>query len=194
MALADLIARLERDAQGQVEAIAQRAEEEVRAIEAETARGLAEATAQALAARRAELQATLQAELGQARRRSRADHLAARHALVVRILTRARALIDEAAATARYRDALPAHFESALSYLEGLDVRVRCAAATEPLLRPLAAQRGVALQVDPTLGPGFVAETRDGSVTIDNTLAARLGRIEPRLAIDLLAEVDRGRG
>ena len=35
----------------------------------------------------------------------------------------------------------------------------------------------VSLEVDETVGPGFVAEALDGSVVVDNTLAARLARM-----------------
>lgn len=193
MALPDLIAKLERDAQGQVEAIAQRAEAEVRAIEAAARQELAEAAARIHAERQTVVQATFNRELSQARRRARADELDAQRALVARVLHRARALSVDASASPGYREAVAAHLEDALSYLEGVDVRLRCSAAMEPLLRPFAARRGVPIEIDPSVGPGFVAEARDGSVTIDNTLAARLARLDAQLAVHLLAEVRRGR-
>jgi len=194
VALADLIARLERDAQGQVEAITQRADAEVRAIEAAAAQTLADAATRHLAERRSVLRATLQRELSQARRRARADELQARRALVARVLDRARALAADAAAAPPFRDAMADQLDAVLSYLEGLDVRVRCAADTAALLQEAAARRGVRIEIDPAIGPGFVAEAVDGSVTIDHTLAARLAGLEGQLAIELMEEVGRGRG
>ena len=37
-----------------------------------------------------------------------------------------------------------------------------------------------------------MAEAADGSVSVDNTLAARLARVEPRLAIELLRKIGDG--
>ena len=39
---------------------------------------------------------------------------------------------------------------------------------------------------------GFVAEAADGSVSVDNTLAARLARAEPRLFIELSRKIGDG--
>jgi vacuolar-type H+-ATPase subunit E/Vma4 len=190
VALPDLIARLERDAQGQVEAITQRADAEVRAIEAAAAREVADATTRDLAERRRARQVALQRELSLARRRARADELSARRAFMTRVFDRARAL---AAAAPRQQDAAAGELEEVLSYLEGLDVRVRCPAGTASSLQGVATRRGVRVEIDEAVGPGFVAEAVDGSVTIDHTLAARLARLEGQLAIDLMAEVGRER-
>lgn len=193
MALPDLIARLERDAQGQVEAITRRADAEVRAIEAAAAREAADATTRDLAERRRARQAALQRELSLARRRARADELVARRALMTRVFERARSLAAGAAVAPRHQDAVAGEFEEVLSYLEGLDVRVRCPAGTASLLQEVAARCGVVVEIDAAIGPGFVAEAVDGSVIIDHTLAARLARLEGQLAIDLMAEVGRER-
>ena len=193
MALADLIARLEQDADSQVQAIRRQADDAVRAINAAADQALAEATAQHLERRRAERQAVLRHALADARRSARADELAARHALFARILRRAHALLPEAARSDAYSLALASHFTEALSYLEGLPCRVRCARAWEPVLQPLVARHADALlEIDESLGPGLIAETLDGAVVVDNTLAARLNRRERRLAVELMAEVNRG--
>lgn len=193
MALADLIARLEQDADSQVQAIRHQAEADVRAIEVADAEALAAATAQHLDRSRARRRAALQRELAVARRAARTRELEARHALLARILDRARGLLVEAASSDAYREALAGHLAEALSYLEGLPCRIRCAPICEPVLRPLVAgHHGVALEIDQTLGPGLIAETPDGTVVVDNTLGARLSRIERRLAVELMGEVDRG--
>ncbi len=190
MALPDLIARLEQDVRSQVEAIARQAEEEVRAIEASAAQVAAAATASHLGQRRAERRRVQQRELARVRRQAHARELEARHALLARILERARRLLRDTSGSAPYVAALPAHLAEAFSYLEGLPVRVRCDAETATRLRPLLAGRpGADLVIDESMGPGFVAEAADHSVEVDNTLAARLSRLHARLAVELLAEV-----
>jgi vacuolar-type H+-ATPase subunit E/Vma4 len=190
MALTDLIARLEQDAASQVQAIEQQAELDVRAIEAATDEALAEARARHLGQQRAERQVVWQRELASARRQARARELEARHVVLARILDRARARLPEMAASTLYRSALPSHLDEALSYLEGLGPRVRCASAFAPLFAPIVDRHeGARLVVDDSVGPGPIAEAEDGSVIVDNTLDARLARIEDRLAIDLLKEL-----
>jgi vacuolar-type H+-ATPase subunit E/Vma4 len=193
MALVDLIARLEQDASSQVEALRRRAEDDVRAIEAAAERALAEARAAHVGRRRAERQGDFRQQLAEARRVARRRELEARHALMARVIDRARAMLPEAARSEPYRLSLAAHLDEALSYLEGLPCRVRCPASCEPVLRPLVARHeGVSLEVDDTVGPGLVAEALDGSVVVDNTLAARLARRQAQLAVDLLREVGDG--
>jgi vacuolar-type H+-ATPase subunit E/Vma4 len=53
-------------------------------------------------------------------------------------------------------------------------------------LEPAIVQHdGARLVIDESIGPGIIAESADGSVTVDNTLAARLRRGEAELAIEL---------
>ena len=194
MALSDLIARLEQDVESQVQAIQQQAEAEVLAIEAATEQAVADVTASYRGRQRADRQVVLERELALARRQVRTRELEARHARLTRIMERARALVPEVAASTAYLRALPSHLEEALSYLEGLRPQVRCQAVFAPVLQPLVAQHeGAELVIDESVGPGVVAEAADGSVIVDNTLAARLAQIEARLASDLLADVGNGR-
>lgn len=185
MALVDLIARLEQDAQARVTALREQADAEVRAVEAEALRLAGEASTQRLQQRRHALQAQLQRELAAARQQARAEELAARRALVGRILARAEALVPELAATPEYRARVPGHAAEALTYLEGLRPVLRCSPALAALLEPLA-RDGVTLAPDAAVPPGVLAEAHDGSVRVDNTLAARLRRLEARLTVELL--------
>lgn len=185
MALSDLIARLEQEAQNRVEAIRREADAQVRAIEADAEQRVQEVTARELEHGRAERHIGLERERAFARRRARAGELEAFHSQIRRILTRARALVPEVAASPRYVAALPSHLEQALSFVEGLRPRVRCQPACAPVLEPIAARYGVELVVDNTVGPGVFVEAGDGSVVVDNTLAARLARGERHLIIEL---------
>jgi hypothetical protein len=94
-----------------------------------------------------------------------------------------------------YGNALPAHVDEALSFLVGLRSRVRCSSAFAPLVQPtIARHNGAELVIDDSVGPGVVAEAADGAITVDDTLAARLARAEPRLAIELSRKLgDAGR-
>lgn len=189
MALADLIARLEQDVASQVEAIRRKAGDEVRAIEAATGRALSDTRAAYVGRRRAGRQAAFRQQLADARRSARARELEARHALLSRVMDRARTLLPDAARSAEYQHALPAHLDEALSYLEGIACRLRCPSSCAAALGAAAARyQAVTLEVDDSIGPGFSVEARDGSVSIDNTLPARLSRAEGRLAVELLNE------
>lgn len=187
MALSDLIARLEQDAQTQVHAIREAAAAEVLAIEATGHREVADATVRHVEHEAVRRQRVRQRELGLARRAARARELAARRELLDRVLARARTLIPEVAASAAYRDALPSHLVEALSYLQGARPRVRCQAAFATIVQSaIANHAGAYVVIDETVGPGVVLDIDDGKVVVDNTLAARLARVETRLAIELL--------
>jgi vacuolar-type H+-ATPase subunit E/Vma4 len=185
MALSDLIARLEQEAQSRVEAIERDADAEVRAIEVEAEQRVEEITARELAHGRAERHVGLDRERAFARRQARARELEALHHQIRRILNRARALVPEVAASARYATAVAAHLEQALLFVEGLHPRVRCHAACAAVLAPIVTRCGAHLEIDESVGPGVLVESGDGSVLVDNTLAARLARGESRLTIEL---------
>ena len=191
MALSDLISRLEQEARAQVQAIEQEASARVHEIETETDQAAADAATRHFAREAARRQRLDQHGLSIARRRARADELAAQHALLARILERARALIPAMAESPTYLDAVPSHLEEALSYLEGLRPRVRCRAVFQAALQPTADRHaGAELVIDELVAPGVIVESGDRTVVIDNTLGARLARIEPTLAIALLRRVD----
>jgi vacuolar-type H+-ATPase subunit E/Vma4 len=185
VALPDLIARLEQEAQSRVEAIQREADAEVRAIEADAEQTIRELTARQLEHGRAERHVGLERERAFARRQARARELEALHAQIRRVLTRTRALIADAAASAAYTAAMPSHLEEALRFVEGLHPRVRSQSACAAKLAPVVTRCGVELVIDDSVGPGVFVEAGDGSVFVDNTLAARLARRESHLIIEL---------
>ncbi len=193
MALVDLISRLEQDAEARVQAIHREADEAVRALEAQAHRAATEESARRVGQRQAALEATLQRERSEARQRTRAEVLSARRALFERVLARAAALTPEVAASPAYLAVLPAHAEEALAYLEGLRPVLRCTPETAAHLAPLVhARADVTLAPADGLPPGVVAEAADGSVRVDNTLPARLRRLEARLIVELLGTPEGG--
>ncbi len=187
MALEELIARLERDAQARVAAIEAQAGVEVEALTSEAGRRREEGVAAELAARRALLAARLDGELAQARRRSRSERLVAEHAAIDRVLARARELVDEVGRTPEYAAAVARHATLALRYVEGLAPTVRVRPELAPALRGVAEK----LELDPALGVGVVVAAADGSVIVDETLGARLNRFSARLAMELKRELTR---
>jgi vacuolar-type H+-ATPase subunit E/Vma4 len=187
MALSDLISHLEQEAQNRVQSIRESAAAEALAIEAAGRQAVTEMTVRHVEHEVTRRQRIRQRELGLARREARARELAARHALLDRIFERARALIPEVAASAAYRAALPSHLGEALSYLEGTHPRIHCQAGLAPTIQSaITRHSGAQVIIDETVAPGIVAEAADGSVVVDNTLAARLAGVETRLAIELL--------
>ncbi|HET7218697.1 MAG TPA: V-type ATP synthase subunit E [Vicinamibacterales bacterium] len=191
MALADLVSRLEQEAQNRIQAIQQDAEVEVRRIDAATEQAVAAIAAHHLDRQRAGRRTARQRELALARHEARGRELEARRTQLTRILDRARSLLPGVAASTAYVGVLPLHLEEALSFLEGLRPRVRCQAAVASVLHDTIARTpGAQLVIDESVGPGVVAEAADGSVVVDNTLVARLARAESRLAIELLRKLD----
>lgn len=189
MALDDLIARLEHDADAQVEAIARAADAEVASISAAAERALAARTEQSLASERAGRQARFARELADRRRAARAIELAAAHAVIERVFARALDLLPAVARSPAWTGVWPALIGDALSYLDGAACRVRCLPdMVGSIQAAVGGDAAVAVVVDGNVGPGAVVDAVDGSVTVDATLAGLLKQRGPRLAIGLLRE------
>jgi len=102
------------------------------------------------------------------------------------------ALLEEATQSETYASALPERVTEALRFVEGRAVRVRCLPSLAPAMRrAIAGRDDVTLEEVPGMPAGFSILAHDGSVGVDETLAARLERLRARLFIELLAEVDR---
>lgn len=189
MAINDLIARLEHDADTQVEAIARAADAEVVSIGAAAERALAARAERSLASERAIRRARFARELADRRRAARAIELAATHAAIERVFARALALLPAVSRSAAWTVVWPALMRDALSYFGGAACRVRCAPDMAGSIRPaLGAGAAVEVVEDPDVGPGAIMDALDGSVTVDATLAALLRQRGPRLSIGLLRE------
>jgi len=187
MALADLIARLERDAETRADQLDREATAQAEALRAEASRLLSQRREQELTRRRTERRVRHEGALAEARRAARGARLRAQHALLERIFARARALLPEAASSAEYCALLPAHYAEARRYVEGLKVIVRCHPSSAIWLHGTDAE--ATFVEDAAAAPGVLVWAADGSVAIDNTLPARVQRLEAKLAVELLAEV-----
>jgi vacuolar-type H+-ATPase subunit E/Vma4 len=187
MALPDLIARLERDAETRGDELDRQANAEAEALRAEASRLLVQRREQELTRRRTERRVRHEAALAEARRGARGARLTAQHALLERIFARARALLPEVASSAEYFALLPAHYAEARRYVEGVKLTVRCHPSSAIWLHGTDAD--ATFVEDAQAAPGVYVSAADGSVFIDNTLPARMQRLEAKLAVELLAEV-----
>jgi vacuolar-type H+-ATPase subunit E/Vma4 len=178
MALADLLATLERDALAQLARDRESAEAEAARIRAE-----AEALAER---RRAEARATLTARLDAERghavalatQRVQREVFAAREAAVQRVLARARELCREPAPPAA-QPALVALALTGLRYLERGPVEARGDPALLTALRAaLNGQREVTPVPDSTVGQGLALRAAGGRARVDATLLGRLDHRE----------------
>lgn len=188
MALTDLIARLERDADARLATLEAQAATEAESLRAEASRLAGQRRERELASRRTRRRARLDTALAEARKEVRGARLAAQHALLARVFARARALLPEVARSEQYLARLPQHLAEARRYVEGVRVVVRChPSLTERLRSGEDAQVGFV--EDASLSPGVVVSAADESVFIDNTLPARLQRLEARLAVEFIASL-----
>jgi vacuolar-type H+-ATPase subunit E/Vma4 len=192
LGLDELIDRLERDADARVASIEARAKSDAEAILAVADQASARAAEDALARRHEQRRGTLDRQIAEAKHRARGDRLRAEHALLERVMKRAGALLEEATQSETYASALPERVTEALRFVEGRAVRVRCLPSLAPAMRrAIAGRDDVTLEEVPGMPAGFSILAHDGSVGVDETLAARLERLRARLFIELLAEVDR---
>ncbi len=189
MGLADLAARLERDADARVGAIRARARADVEAVEVEAQRSTLQSREDARTSARRDRRARLARELAAARLSAQEDELRAQHAVIERILARTRELFDGALGDGAYLAALPGQVEDALRYVADRPVLLRCHPSLLPVVQRGATSESCTCEGVPGMPIGVTLSARDGSVDIDDTLAARLERLRARLSVALLARL-----
>lgn len=189
MGLAELVSRLEREADARVARLRADADAQVEAIRAAAALDATREREGVLASRSAERRAGLELELARARQRARRDVLAAERALVDRVLARVRELLDAVDRDAVYLAALPARVEEVLRFAPE-EVVVRCRPSLARVVREASGRHGAA-SCEEVLGMpvGVALAARDGSVEVDDTLPTRLARYEVLLAATIVAKV-----
>lgn len=185
MALEHLLAAIARDGEAAVARELDAARSEAERILAEARARVEARRADRLAARERELRASLEAELAAERRRAAGELLRARWRLVERILEAARAELPAAVESAGFAEVLPAQLDDALAYLGDDGGVVHCPPALAPLVSTLLAGRP-GISVEPSTGLLGIRVEANGAVEVDDTLDARLRRLGPRLAMDLL--------
>jgi len=187
LAIDELIEALEREAAARVEGILADGRERAARLEAQHAEEHAQRRAESLSAEEARYRKAAESALASARQHAVERVLRARAALLDRVFATAEASLREAEQSARYREGLTRRLDEALRYLTGRDAIVRCRPELAKAMRPIVGRfDGVRVSVDRDAAPGFAIDAADGSLSIDETLPARLERMRPSLAIEIL--------
>jgi vacuolar-type H+-ATPase subunit E/Vma4 len=189
MALDDLLAAVEREAERKIAARLAGAWTDAARVAAGSAEHLTRRRAEAAAARRAELRAAATREVEASRRAARRTVLEARERLLDRVFRAALQRLPTAVEGQAYAAALADEVAEVLSYFGDELVVLRCPPALEPRVREIASGRsGVTVAADPGLATGLAAESGDGELMVESTLEGRLGRLRPALAIEVLRQ------
>lgn len=190
MAIEALLAELEQAGADECERVLAEAAERAARIRAAAAEAVEREGAAWLAPRERALRVQAARETAAARRRARDAVLAARADVLARVLEAAREELTAAGESTAYRERLPAHVEEAIGFLGDAPAGVRCRPADADLVREALGARPATVHPDAAMPPGVIVEAADGSVTIDNTLPARLARALPGLAVDVAAALE----
>jgi vacuolar-type H+-ATPase subunit E/Vma4 len=190
MAIDELLGALEAEASARVAAERAAGHAEAERIAAESAaRSEARRTAHR---QQAELRARVQADatFARAKRAARTEVLTARAAVLERILTCAAVLLRDVHEANGSGAWLERHLGEALAYVGTDGVVLQCRPELEPHLRELAVRHHVQLEVNADAGTGIrLIEPAKGYV-VDNTLEARLERVQQVLSIEVLRKID----
>jgi len=191
MPLGHLLDALEREARAQADALLAAARAEAEAIARASVERQERERAQALHAREADLRGAAEAALGEARRAARTEVLVARQRLVDRVFAAAREMLPATLTGEEYRTALPAHVAEAVAAIGDAPAVIRCRPViADGVNRALEGRKNLVVETDAAAPPGIVVATTDGAIEVDNSLAGRLERLRPRLALEVLARAN----
>jgi vacuolar-type H+-ATPase subunit E/Vma4 len=190
MALEHLLGALERDAAAEAQGLLDEARREAARIAAESRDRRDRRRAEFAAGHEAVFRAAAAGAVAAARRQARRQVLEARERFLGRVLRTVEGRLAEAAGGEAYLRELPREAAAVLSYLEGPAV-LHCPPGLEPAVRAAVAALAapsITVRGDPAAGPGLRAVSAGGGLTVDATLAGRLARSWPRLAIEVLRQ------
>ncbi len=192
MALAQLIAALERGGEDEIRRVREEAAAEVARL-GEEVRALLDSRR---ASERARLQERLRGEtelcLSAARLEGRRRVLAARDGMLERVLDAVRERLPPALVDPRYSVALPDALEWALGFLPEGGV-VLCSPEIAQVVRDsLSGRADVEVQPGMDTDTGFILISADDSIRVDGTLEARLTAAWPELAMRIVDLVEEG--
>jgi vacuolar-type H+-ATPase subunit E/Vma4 len=190
MALEHLLAALEADAETKIAAALGAAREQASRLETESGDRIARLRAEALQQHQIQFRQETERMVATSRREARQELLLTRQRLLERVLRRAVELGPDVTRGSAYLAGLPADLARALSYLDQSRVIVRCSPelGTE-MHRLLAEHEQAKVEIQPTLGAGFVVAAADGSAVVDRTLARCLLLEEPWLRQEIVQEI-----
>lgn len=184
MAIENLLASLERRVQEREARIAREAEDAAAELVAAADRAVDAEREAFRREREAALKRDADVAITAARRETTRETLLARERLLERVFTAASATIADLARDARYLDTLAERVREARAFVGGREAVVRCTPGLEARLQPLA--DGMRVEVSADVGTGFVIETTDGALAVNDTLERALSRRRADLAARVL--------
>jgi vacuolar-type H+-ATPase subunit E/Vma4 len=184
---ADLSTELRHRAEETAESILSAARAEADQIASDTERHIEERRKAVLSNKEEEYRSNARARIAAERDAAMRAVLLAKTGLVDRVLHGAKALLPEEARRTASGRPLRGELGEALAFVGAEDdATVRC---SEELLSAICeavgGRRGVTVESDSALGPGFMVVGAGGSVVVDRTLQTVLDRLAPTLAIEI---------
>lgn len=191
MSINDLVRALDHDLQTRIATLEAEAEASAARLLAETGERLNRQRDAELAARESQLRSESARLIETTRREATRRVLDARAGVLDRIRGQARELLLRTPPDPNLQSAIAREVGSALEYVGDKGAVVRCAPAWESTLRSILAQHaGSRLETTEGIGPGATITASDDSLQVDATLESRFDRLWPRLAIDLVRELE----
>ena len=190
MALDVLLQVITEESDAEVRQLVESARAEADAIRAAADARTTQRIAEVYAAREAELRRSLEARRSRALSASRVRVLEARTRFIEQVLAAAEKELPGVLERSSSAESLAGLCTEALAYFPAGGARIRLRAALAQRLPDNLS--GSDVVVDDTVPEGVIVESPDGSVRVDNTLAARLHRQRPLLAIALLRALSEG--
>jgi len=133
------------------------------------------------------------ARLARAQRGARQRVQQARAAFLDGVFERVVAMLPSLATDARFVNMVPDLLQEGLQYVGDEVVTVMCPPVLGDIVKKASARfPNVSVVLDESAGVGVSLRTSQGTLTIDNTLEARLQRMKGELAIEVLHQFDRG--
>ncbi len=193
MAIEQLLAVLEQDAEAERQTILAEARSEADRIRREAAERATERRAQLLAPRERAWRQAAALAVEEARQQGRTEILAARAGLLDRIFAMVRSRLPAMLRDSRYHGALADQLADALTYVGDQPCIVRCPPPIGDTLRSITAGReAVTVVEDPNAPPGFTVRSPEDRVVVDQTLEGRLERLQSILALQSLSDLQIG--
>ena len=188
-----LLDELRHSAAREIAAVRQRAAEQADEIVANARNATERRTREARAASIRVASERVVAAQADAARRTSELVLPARAAALDRIFEAAAARVESRLDHPQLAQALEPLVRDALRYLPDGPVRVRCHGKLTALLGAMSALRersDASVVADASTPLGFIAESADGSVSVDATFTRRLARARTELSTDVVRQLD----